>query len=254
MLLKIAKLFDEELAKLAWNARIDTNTERSNEILEYIYNVILDRVTHIPDKRLVDIISNAIKWAIKNPTEIKYNVYNKKNILEISPNIISFQSVIFLICNRIRESKLDANRITVDTQSEFNKTQSWITKLYQNIKRNTDEPLQIGPHMPSMDLSIMPLIDIEYKSSENSIGLQLVDIHLWICKRFLENKTLAEELTNFFKARITSSLHDEISLESISHRWEKWFSNLPTPSASELEKGREFQNLVEERRKPYIIK
>ncbi|WP_150538178.1 DUF3800 domain-containing protein [Actinobacillus vicugnae] len=254
LLLAIAKLFDDELAKQAWNARINTNSEKAQQSLVSICQIILDRAnSQIIDKRLLEVITDALKWVIKQPSEIYYNVFDKDNILQVSPNIISFQSVLFLICYKIEQNDIEATKIIVDIQSEFNRTQDWITKLYQNVRKNSNEPLQIGPHMPSMDLSSMPLVDIDYKSGE-SIGLQLVDIHLWICKRFWENKKLALELVNFFTKKINSTQYNEISLLSISERWSKWFAEIPELTEKELESGRELHKLVEERRKPHIIK
>ncbi|WGE70503.1 DUF3800 domain-containing protein [Actinobacillus equuli subsp. haemolyticus] len=254
LLLTVSTLFDDELIKQAWKARININTEKAQQNLVNICKILLDKIINISDKRAIDIISNAITWAMQNPDKIRYNVFNKNNILEISPNIISFQSVLFLICHRIRESGVNATKIIVDIQSEFNRTQDWLTKLYQSISKNSDEPLQIGPSMPNMNLENMPAIDIDYKESGNSVGLQLVDIHLWICRRFLENKSLAEELKSFFEANICNTLYNEISLKSISQRWAEWFSKLPEPSELDLERGRRFHNLVEERRRPYIIR
>lgn len=254
LLLFVSKLFDDALIKQAWETRINTNAEKAQQNLVSICQILLDRVTYITDKRIAEIIADAITWAMKKPEKIHYNVFNKKNILEISPNIISFQSVLFLICHRIKESGINATKIIVDIQSEFNRTQDWLTKLYQKISKNTNEPLQIGPHMPSMDLENMPAINIEKKSSENSVGLQLVDIHLWICRRFLENKSLAKELKSFLETKICNTLYDEISLKSISQRWGEWFSKLPEPSELDLARGRIFNHLVEERRRPYIIR
>ncbi|PJG84782.1 DUF3800 domain-containing protein [Conservatibacter flavescens] len=254
LLLIVSTLFDRNLAKRAWETRININSEQAQQELINICETLLCKINSLSDERSIEIILDAIKWVIKNPSVIGYNVYSKENKLQISPNIISFQTAIFTICHRLTMKKMKVEKITVDIQSEFNKAQDWITKLYQNIRNNTDAPLQIAPHMPSMDLSIMPLIDIDYKSSEDSIGLQLVDIYLWICQRLYENKKLAKPLIEFFANKCEDILFDEISLASISQRWSKWFSDLPEPSELELEKGRMFGQLVEERRKPFVIK
>ncbi|UNU73833.1 DUF3800 domain-containing protein [Moraxella nasovis] len=242
LLLAIAELFDDDLANQAWKARININSKETETSLVDICEQILLKASCFSDKRLVEIISDAMKWVIKNPSEIGYNVHSKENILQVSPNITSFQSVIFMICHRIEQNQSSATKIIVDIQSQFNKSQNWLTKLYQNISNSTDTNLQIGPFLPSINLSNMPSIDIDYKSSDSNVGLQLVDIHLWICRRFLENKNLANSLNRFFAIQSENTLFDEISLTSISERWAKWFCELSNPLELDLQRATNFAN------------
>lgn len=253
LLLKVAYLFDEELAKKSWTARIETNNQKAEKMLVDICNELLNRVARLPDERSREIIRDSLHWVIRNSNELGYNVYSKKNKLEISPNLLAFQYVVFGICKRLELSSLEAQKIIVDEQSEFNNVQKWITSLYQQLSA-TNQPLQTGvSSMPIMDLTSMPDIPIQVMTSKDSIGLEIVDIYLWIIKRFIEGKNLSEKLRRFIVRQADNCYFDCMSLNAISERWTTWFQNLPEPTEDELRKGREFRDEVEARRKPFIL-
>ncbi len=72
LLLKLSSLFDEELLKEAWAARINTKTDDANMALTSICNTLLTRVSTLPDKRSQVVITDALTWASENPNEIYY--------------------------------------------------------------------------------------------------------------------------------------------------------------------------------------
>lgn len=254
LLVKLSCLFDEELSKKSWAARIEVNNKKAEQLLVEICNELLNRVYLLPDARSIEIITDALKWVIKNPSEIGFNVSSKRNKLEISPNLIGFQYVVLGICNRLKLHNFEATKIVVDKQSEFNNTQKQLIELYQKISV-IDEPIPLGDQfMPTMDLKSMPKIPIKIMSSDNSVGLEIVDVHLWIIKRFVDKNLLSNELRDFISSKFSNCYFDCMSLESISERWANWYINLPEPTEDELRKGREFKAKVEAMRKPFIVK
>ena len=99
-----------------------------------------------------------------------------------------------------------------------------------------------------MDLRHIPTVPIEFSSSTQSAGLELVDIHLWIFKRFLERKELAGELHPLIKSQMHRGRTDEISLDALQRRWGSWFDNLPEPTAEQMENAQMIYAIQEERR------
>ena len=99
LLLNLANLFDDALAEKAWNARLEANNERSAAIFRDVCNALLQRV-HILDARSVEIITDALDWAVANFDELGYNCKTKKDRLRVMPNMIGFQSVMHGICSR----------------------------------------------------------------------------------------------------------------------------------------------------------
>ena len=245
LLVKLATLFDEDLLKEAWAARIDLNTEQANESLSNICLELRKRVVTIPDERSRQVMGDALSWAAENPNEIDYNIKNKKALLQITPNLIGFQSVMHGIASRLIKNGKSASKIVVDQQSQFNKAQKKLSDFYA---ANKNVPLVYGPGLPDIDFSGMPEVPIPCIAGTDSTGLELVDIYLWVFKRFMDNKKLAPELFTLIKSQLHRGHADEISINAISSRWSKWFEELPEVTDEQIEKGREIIKMDENRR------
>ena len=244
LLLKLASLFDEELAKNAWAARIDLKDETSHEKLVQVCEVLLERLVQIPDARSRQLMGDTLRWASKNPEKLGYNCTSKKDVLSISPNVIGFQSVLHGVARRLGSPKAKAS-IVVDQQSQFNKSQRWLAEFYAKARA---VPWETGPGLPEMNLANIPTAPLQFKAGQDSYGLELVDIYLWIFKKLAEKSESAPELYPLIKSQLNRGRSDDISINAIAARWERWFEDLPEPSAEAVAKGRELKQLDEARR------
>jgi hypothetical protein len=245
LLLKVAALFDEEILKKAWEARIDLDDKRAEAVFVEVCKEIRSRVGALPDARSRQIIGDALQWAEYHPAEIYYNVKRKSDLLQITPNVIGFQSVMHGIAARLRKHRKEASRIVVDQQSQFNGAQRTLSQHFALMR---DVPLVNGPGLPELDFSNMPDTPITFESSANSAGLEFVDVYLWVFKRFMEKKELAPELFPLVRSQLHRGRTDEISINAIASRWKRWFDELPEPTEENMEKARELMAIDEERR------
>ena len=245
LLIKLSYLFDEETLKMAWSARIELNDDKAEAGLTEVCNLIKSRVSELPDERSRTLIYDTLDWAAKNPSKIYYNTKSKKDLLSITPNIIGFQSVMHGIALRLLKVKKKASQITVDKQSQFNKAQKTLSEFFSSAK---DIPFVSGPGLPEISFKAMPAVPISFKTGTDSAGLEMVDIYLWIFKRLLEGKELAEKIHPFVQKQIPKCRTDEISINAISSRWEKWFKDLPDPTEEQMEKVKELMAIDETRR------
>ena len=247
LLTKLASLFDEELAKSAWIARIDINDKSAEERLISVCRNLIPRLSILPDARSRELLGDSLKWVIQNPGEIRYNCKTKKDILTITPNLIGFQSVMHGIASRLKNPR-DAKSIIIDQQSQFNKAQRSLAEFYSSARQ---VPWINGPGLPVMDLSKIPFTPIAFRSSKESVGLELVDCYLWIFKRMLEGKELPRELFPILKPHFKRGRADEVSINAISSRWSKWLDELPELSElpeQQIVKAKEMLAKDEERR------
>lgn len=245
LLLKLASLFDEELAKRAWDARIEIDDAKAEASLISVCVDLRSRVEKLPDARSRQLICDVLTWAEKNPSEIYYNAKSKKDRLQVTPNVIGFQSVMHGIASRLKKQRKKAAAIIVDQQSQFNKAQKSLSEYFAAM---SGIPAVNGPGLPAIDFSSMPKTPISFLSSASSAGLELVDVHLWIFKRLIEKKELAPELYALIKPHIHRGRTDEISLNALAARWGRWFEELPEPTEEQIAKGKELMAIDEERR------
>lgn len=251
LLIKLSYLFDEELLKKAWEARITINNARAESLLLEVCGEIINRVGILPDARSRELITDGLKWVINNPSKIGYNVDTRKDSLQISPNLIGFQSVMHGIASRLKKTKAKAAAIIVDRQSQFNVAQKYIADFYHKARH---VPWVNGPGLPVMDLKHMPTIPITCTPGTASAGLELVDIYIWVFKRHFEQKELAPELYELIRGQLHRGMYDEVSINAIMKRWGKYFEELPEPTEDQAEEIKELLELEETRRKPYVVK
>lgn len=245
LLSKVAALFDYEMMKLSWEARIELNFEKSIEKLHIVFEKILSRIDYLPDERSRNIISDAIKWGLKNSEQLHYHCHSKLEINNITPNIIGFQYVMLGIANRASLG-IDIESIVVDKQIQFNKSQKRLADYYKAARQKN--AYHLGPGLPELDLSNIPNTELEFKNNKNSNGLQLVDIFLWITKNLFADKPIPNELYSFMESYLDTSFTDGLSLTGLQDKWLNWFENLPEPSEDDYYKVMEMIKNEEERR------
>lgn len=244
LLLKVAHLFDEETAKSAWIARQQTNPAKSAASLRTICATLRERVHLLPDARSQELIDGALAWAAASPFEIDYGAGNKDSALQISPNLVGFQQVLQAIADQTWKQKRQVRKIVVDRQTQFNRAQEELAEIYGRLRGHKQS---MGPGMPSVDMSNMPQVPPEFQPGNQSAGLELVDVVLWIAKRHEEGKQLSSELAEMFNAFAKRGRTDEVSLSGIDRRW-RFLLELPEdekPLPQDLEA--KFEELEQDR-------
>jgi len=251
LLFAVADLFDEELLEEAWAIRINTKSEEANPAYAAMCRELIGRVerTVTTDLRLREILLDSLSWASEHPEDIHYNVYNRKDLLQISPNLIGFQSVMHTIARRLSDANVGASRLVIDRQSQFNKAQKWLANIYT---RGRGQVFPGGVGVPELDLRHMPDIPITPTPGDQSAGLELVDVYLWTFKRFFEGKDLSPELLALIKGQADCGTTDEVSIGGLQKRWIPWFRNLPEPTPEGMERAREIMDIQEGRREGHV--
>lgn len=250
-LLKLSILFDEQLARLAWDARIESHDGRSQAKVREVCEALLTRLDRLPDARSRQLIGDALRWAINNLAELSYNAKGKTSQLSVMPNIIGFQSVLHGIASRVRKTGVKATKLVVDQQSQFNGAQRTLSDFYA---ATAGVDWAAGPGLPKMNLKGVPDVPMDVTSGAKSAGLQLVDVYLWMFKRMMEHKELAPELLRFIKPMFFRTNTDEVSLQAISNRWEPFFRNLPEPNSDQLVQARILMDREEARRQEHVVR
>jgi hypothetical protein len=250
LLLKLAYLFDEELARLAWQARIEVKDDKAQTMLVEVCDRLLERVNQLPDARSRELVGDTLSWARAHPADISYNVGDRKSILQVSPNIIGFQFVMTGIADKSRATGVKPARIVVDRQSQFNKAQRTLAEFYAAAGEK-QLVFQSGPGMPNLNFGGMPQVPIEVSGGEMSVGLELTDIYLWIYKRVMERGELTPEVWPLVRSGARRVTTDELSLDALSRRWKDHFQGVPElheMPPDQVERGRELLAAEESRR------
>lgn len=207
----LATIFDIETAKKAWQARIDKNNQSSEATLVEVCKELKERSKNIDHFLIREIIQSALNFTIKNPSKISYNGGEP---IEMSPNIVGFQFVLQALQERIK-NKQDPVSITVDQQSEFNKSQIKLHELY--LQMSSIEMANINT-LPSLEIKDIPNSPLKIRPGDQSIGLELVDIFLWIFKRSNSDKGVPAALRELIYID-NQPINNKLSIDQIKNNW-----------------------------------
>lgn len=246
LLFKVSALFDMELLRRAWAARIEKNSQIAERELVSICETLRSRVALLPDARSRTLIEDALRFVEAEPSAVHYNATDKNMLYQITPNLIGFQFVMCAVARRLKKTGAKNPVVVVDQQAQFNKTQRSLAEHY--VLLSEASPLISGPGLPALDFSGMPDGPIQFASSATSAGLELTDLYLWVFKRLLEQKEIPGAWIPIIQRQLTRGNTDEISLDALAKRWTKHFEELPEPTEEQIQRGREIVAADEERR------
>ena len=215
LLMEVRLLFNAASAERAWNIRVDTDSVRAARDLSELCRHLLKGIGRVRSAQARRIIRAALRWVSLNPEELSYNAADNDQIKQIAPNIIGFQFVMHGIARRVLEEGKRSEAIIVDRQDEFNKAQQTLAEFFASA---AGIEFPNPKDMPVISFDGMPDVPLEFRPGDTCVGLELVDIYLWVFKRLFEGKTLAEELKPLFEAQIGRGNYDEISHEGIMNR------------------------------------
>ena len=256
----LAQIVDEELLREAW----DLCTERKIKTLSDRVVALLRELKARTDDseldgRTKELFGDAFEFGIRNPLDLDFGVPRTKLV---SPNAVGFQFVVRAIARRTRKAKQRGPvSIKIDRQQQFNKAQmdthDLLTAIGEELRRGGAEermnyllhPLLRDLDAKDLQLKGMPIKAPEVSASEDSIGLQIVDLYLWTTNRLLRGDDVPLGMQEVARVFLKDAVVDNISLEGMAHRWrefEKGLVAIEDLSADQLEMA---QSNVEEHRK-----
>jgi uncharacterized protein DUF3800 len=256
---KLGTLVDDDLLKEGWrlctHRRIDT---QATAIVALLNELKARALASNLDPRSKEILCDAFSFGIIHPLSLDFGTGDDKII---SPNAVAFQFVVSAMARRLRNKGLkDATSIIVDQQTQFNRAQIGTHHhqklIAESMKRTSAEERQRVLRHPlyrqiGSDEVLqkgMPQTQIAVSSSNNSVGLQIVDVYLWITNRMITDADLSPELRYLGGTFLKRALRDGISMDGMAHRFEEFERLLPTEEAL-TEKQREFiQTSIENHR------
>ncbi|MBN8212359.1 MAG: DUF3800 domain-containing protein [Xanthomonadales bacterium] len=240
---------DDDFLKKSWDLSSAKNIEkRYPEVIELLTELQERASAALRDARLREIFLDALAFGIKFPDKLDFGTKDQKII---SPNAVGFQFVISQIANQIRKKNATkATAITMDYQQQFNGAQLKTHKHQKLIaeglrKSKPSEQRFILEHPLYRHLTRHEILGREIPTqapvvsrSVNSIGLQIVDLYLWIVGRAMKGEALHPGTHALARSISRKMTFDGIWIHGMESRWTQFERELP-----------DFENLSEDQLK-----
>jgi hypothetical protein len=236
---RLAALFDESLLKESWRLCTERNIEKNKGSIVQLLSTIKERAELSRlDARSIEIIVDALNFGIARPLELDFG---SPDPMMISPNAVGFQFVVSCIARRVRKKgRKKVSSIIVDRQNQFNNAQIGthynLTQFSEGIKNVSQSKRNYIINHPSFvtleeeDITYEGLPDrqLTISNSADSIGLQVVDVYLWLANRMISGTELPEELRYLWSLFSHRCSYDEISLDGMARRFSSFLQLLPS--------------------------
>lgn len=250
LLAELDKLFTKNLKIIAWSARLESKDTKCDEMVRDVCNQLLDKLQKIEDERIKVLLHDTLSWAIHNTRKLNFNAKSKRDKKFISPNLIGFQSAYFGVINRSKKAKRKILKVIIDQQHQFNSVQDYLAEIYRRVE---GENYPLGWNIGEMDLRKTKMPLPTFSSSKSSYGLELVDLYLWLFKRYQEDKLNHPALIKFVDSQLKKAYFDEVSIKATTFRFKNWMRSLEPMTEEDYLRGQYFKELDEKRRTSFQV-
>ncbi|MCK8503233.1 DUF3800 domain-containing protein [Myxococcus fulvus] len=177
------KRFKRVLERLSWNVR-----------------------AKIHDRRVQEILGDAISYAREKPLDV---LDMKRSALD-SPNMVAFSTLIHGLHSLLSPEQKRIRRFVHDEQNQFGAHMQKMFDAFGGVKF-TGTLTSVAPSMEKVDtyacsveMSKIPLV-----------GLQLVDVALWLAKRHFEGRVIDGECSGLLDEILRRSHSSEFSAKQL---------------------------------------
>lgn len=171
----------DEDAEYFWNIYKNPRVGDISRLLENIKKSINNKIT---DKRMKELIIDAIQWAKKHPLE----VFNCKLGKIDSPNVVAFSQILLSINNLYGDNNFTVEKIFHDSQNQFGRSLLDTFKHYEHVQSDFSA-LTILHQINLIDIYKK---DLKIVSSDNECGIQIIDVLLYMVKKNVQQKIMFE--------------------------------------------------------------
>ena len=234
----LGEILDEDFLRKSWSL---SSERRISTRLDEVSRLLLDARQRISESgagpRLKEVLIEPLNFGIRHPDKLDFGAPNPKII---SPNAVAFQFVVNALARHVRNTSDDtAVVVTIDHQQQFNsaqlRTYDYQRMMAEGFKKAPAEQKDFilnHPLFQHLDREEVFATDIPIETpivarSAQSIGLQIVDIYLWLANRFFQGMDLPSGVNELTRRFLRSGQFDGIWMDGMLGRWRDFEAQLP---------------------------
>jgi hypothetical protein len=171
----IAECLEEQSQLGFWSVYENGDAKGFCSILQNLKQNIENK---IGDQRIRDLLVDTIEWSIEYPELL---LEMRRSEMD-SPNMVAFALLINSIHKLLEGTEIRVGKFIHDEQNQFAKS---MHEMYDGLRRiqQSVEPTAWITDIKEVDTYMAPL---EFMESRSLVGLQLIDVILWLTKRRVE--------------------------------------------------------------------
>jgi len=172
----------------------------------------------VPDYKSREVLGEGLEWARRHPKAIQIHTDRKLSRQAHFPNLVAFANLLDGLDHFSKRYKKRVARITHDQQAEFAKSLAAFHELY-----TTAAPDQIRWAGETFSLQKVVGSEFEVKADEQSAGIQVTDVVLWLYSQFRKQRELPAKCTAIIKYVMGRGWESDFSFSGVDRLMQERF-------------------------------
>ena len=250
MCLKVSALITEKIARNFWDMLLARNENRARERIPGICEDLLARVPILlPDKRSREIVSETLAWSRDHPKALDIFSAGREAKNGHMPNMVAFADLLNGLEECSKGWKRPLRKIVHDRQSQF---ESSLAEWHAMFSNASNEPIQRSGE--TIVIQKVAGSDFEVSASDDSAGIQIADLILWLFRQHFSRKHLSEKSGRLLSYVFKKCYHSDFSFDAADRLVrEQLHQIMATEPSPEMEKKAQEMIAKNEQHRQFMI-
>jgi hypothetical protein len=213
---KVASILTEEIARDFW-AMLMARTERqARERIPGICNALLNEVSFLADQRSREIVTEALSWSRDHPQALDIYTSGRQAKNGHMPNMVAFGNLLDGLEGFSKRWNRPLRKIVHDRQSQF---EGSLAEWHRLFSTASDEPIR----RPGETIVFQKVAGstFEVSASDDSPGIQIADLVLWLFRQSLSGKLLPSGSAAILNHVFRKGYQHDFSFEGVGAQLER---------------------------------
>ncbi len=219
MMFKLSQfVITEEVAAAVWECMTAPTEAKSKAAFLRGAEEMLRGVHNLPDARSREVATEAFEWALRNPENFTTHIRDKVSRYGHSPNFVAFTNLMRGLDDIARTLGRPVREIIHDQQDQFERTLQQWHGLFARPDIADQEPLHWPGDPEPRHVGQVSGSAFTFKTEEQSPGLQVIDVILWLFKRTLTGRDIGSQSERLLQRVFLRGKQNDLSFAGVGHQ------------------------------------
>ncbi|MEM9013295.1 MAG: DUF3800 domain-containing protein [Pseudomonadota bacterium] len=218
---KVATLITEQIARDFWDMLMARNEKTARQKIPGICEALLAQVPTLADARSREVVTETLTWSRDHPEALDIFIAGRQAKNGHMPNMVAFANLLDGLEGFSKRWRRPLRRIVHDRQSQF---EGSLAEWHEMFSNASDEPI----HRPGETIVFQKVVGstFEVSASDDSAGIQIADLVLWLFRQHLSGKHLPPASGRLLNYVFKKGYHSDFSFDGVGRQVEEQYRQL----------------------------
>ncbi|UWQ16667.1 DUF3800 domain-containing protein [Jannaschia sp. M317] len=218
---KVATLITEQIARDFWDMLMARNEKSARQKIPGICEALLAQVPTLADARSREVVTETLSWSRDHPEALDIFIAGRQAKNGHMPNMVAFANLLDGLEGFSKRWHRPLKKIVHDRQSQF---EGSLAEWHEMFSNASDEPI----HRPGETIVFQKVAGstFEVSASDNSAGIQVADLILWLFRQHLSGKRLPPASGRLLNYVFKKGYHSDFSFDGVGQQVEEQYRQI----------------------------